>query len=51
MNKQAKENFDKAAALVKEGKYDAARDTPLMPSDRRIMEKRIAEHQAKRTDR
>lgn len=41
VNKAAKEAFDRAAALVKEGKLEEARAVELLPSDRRIIERRI----------
>ena len=35
--------FEKAAVLVKDGRYDEARTVLLLPSDRVVIEKRIAE--------
>ena len=35
--------YNKAVALVKEGRYDEARAVELLPSDRAVIEKRIAQ--------
>ena len=40
---EAKAAFDLANALVKEGKYEAALAVEMLPSDRKLIEKRIAE--------
>ena len=40
---QAKQNFDIANALIKAGQFEDARKVELMPSDRGLIEKRIAE--------
>ena len=40
--------FNKADALVKEGRYDDALTVLLLPSDRVVIEKRIAEAEAKK---
>ena len=37
----ATENFNKAAKLVREGKYDEARSVELLKSDRNVIEERI----------
>lgn len=44
---QARENYEAARALVKTGQHDAARLLKLMPSDRKLIEKYIAEAKAK----
>ena len=38
--------FNRAAALVKEGRYDEARAVELLPSDSAVIEKKIREHMA-----
>ena len=35
--------FAKAAELVKQGKYEEARQVPMRPSDRSVIERKIAE--------
>ncbi len=40
----AKIAYDKAAALVKEGKYEEARAVEMLPSDKSVIEAKIAEH-------
>lgn len=39
---QALHNFTLAAKLVKEGKHEEARAVELLPSDRKVIEARIA---------
>ena len=38
----ALQNFKRAAKLVAEGKHDEARKVELLPSDREVIEQRIA---------
>ena len=38
----ATENFNKAAKLVREGRYQEAREVELLKSDRNVIEDRIA---------
>ena len=40
---QALAAFNEAAALVKAGRYDDALAVPMLPSDRSVIEARIAE--------
>ena len=42
MNKEAREAFERAMALLKAGKPDEALAVPMLPSDRKVIEKRIA---------
>ena len=39
---EARVNFEQAAALVKAGRYEEARSVELLPSDRKVIEQRIA---------
>ncbi len=41
---QALTNFTQAAILVIAGKYDEARAVEMLPSDRSVIEAKIAEH-------
>lgn len=38
---QARESFETAAKLVKEGRYEEALAVNLLPSDRKVIESRI----------
>ena len=43
---EAKAAFTQAAILVVAGKYDDALAIPLLPSDRKLIERKIEEHMA-----
>jgi hypothetical protein len=44
---EAKAAFDRANALVNEGRYDEARAVPMLESDKAVIETYIGRHQAK----
>lgn len=46
----ARESFETAAKLVKEGKYEEALAVNLLPSDRKLIQARINVASANRTD-
>ena len=49
LGKEALAAFERAAQLVKQGDYAAARAVEMLPSDREVIEQRIVAASANRT--